>query len=220
MRLDDEVDVVVSGHSHGFTNALVKNANGKPILVTQAFSSSTAYGDIDLEISRAARRGREVGAHRHHLRRCGPGFVPDTAAAQLTAAAEAAGRAAGQSGGRHRRRRSHPRETAAGESALGNLIADAQRAALGTDFAFMNPGGIRADIAAGEVTWGELFTVQPFGNTLVQDGSHRPAGLRPARAAVGRADVRAHLEDLRPQLHLECRGTGRQPHCGRFGMAR
>jgi 2',3'-cyclic-nucleotide 2'-phosphodiesterase (5'-nucleotidase family) len=39
---------------------------------------------------------------------------------------------------------------------LGNLIADAQRAALGTDFAFMNSGGIRADLPAGEVTWGAL----------------------------------------------------------------
>lgn len=31
----------------------------------------------------------------------------------------------------------------------------------------MNPGGIRADLNAGEVTWGELFTIQPFGNDLV-----------------------------------------------------
>jgi 5'-nucleotidase len=58
-------------------------------------------------------------------------------------------------------------QSAAGESALGNLIADAQRAAMGTDFAFMNPGGIRDDIPAGPVTWGKLFNVQPFGNSLV-----------------------------------------------------
>lgn len=32
----------------------------------------------------------------------------------------------------------------------------------------MNPGGIRADIRAGNVTWGDLFTVQPFGNSLVK----------------------------------------------------
>jgi 5'-nucleotidase len=59
-------------------------------------------------------------------------------------------------------------ETAAGESALGNLIADAQRAAMGTEIALMNPGGIREDILAGAVTWGELFGVQPFGNDLVR----------------------------------------------------
>jgi 5'-nucleotidase len=58
-------------------------------------------------------------------------------------------------------------DSSAGESALGNLIADAQRVTTGADFAFMNPGGIRADLNAGEVTWGELFTIQPFGNDLV-----------------------------------------------------
>jgi len=168
-RLHDEVDVVVSGHWHSFSNALLNNQNGKPILVTQAFSSSTAYGDIDLEISRAT---RDVVAKSAAIITTwadeGPGLAPDSMAAQLTAAAEATvaplvnqiiGIAAGDI------TRS---ENAAGESALGNLIADAQRAALGTDFAFMNPGGIRADIFSGEVTWGELFTVQPFGNSLVK----------------------------------------------------
>jgi 5'-nucleotidase len=61
---------------------------------------------------------------------------------------------------------------AAGESALGNLIADSQLAATsspetgGAQIAFMNPGGIRADLLAGDITYEELFTVQPFANTL------------------------------------------------------
>lgn len=168
-RLHDEVDVVVSGHWHSFTNALLNNQNGKPILVAQAFSSGTAYGDIDLEISRAT---RDVVAKSAAIVTTwadeGPGLAPDAAAAQLTAAAEAkvaplVNQVIGIAAGDITRN-----ENAAGESALGNLIADAQRAALNTDFAFMNPGGIRADVAAGEVTWGELFTVQPFGNSLVK----------------------------------------------------
>jgi 5'-nucleotidase len=70
---------------------------------------------------------------------------------------------------------------AAGESALGDVIADAQLAATasaGTGnavAAFMNPGGIRDDLdfvgagpdGDGEVTYGEAFSVQPFGNSLV-----------------------------------------------------
>ena len=168
-RLHDEVDVVVSGHWHSFTNALLNNQNGKPILVTQAFSSGTAYGDIDLEISRAS---RDVVAKSAAIvttwADTGAGLVPDAMAAQLTAAAEArvaplVNQVIGIAAGDITRS-----ENAAGESALGNLIADAQRAALGTDFGFMNPGGIRADVAAGELTWGELFTVQPFGNSLVR----------------------------------------------------
>ena len=71
--------------------------------------------------------------------------------------------------------------TPSGESALGDVIADAQLAATdgptegGAVVSFMNPGGIRADLTfapsggeqPGQVTYGEAFTVQPFGNTLV-----------------------------------------------------
>ncbi len=56
--------------------------------------------------------------------------------------------------------------TPAGETQLGNFIADAQRDALKTDFAFMNPGGVRADHPAGDMTYGSLFAIQPFGNIL------------------------------------------------------
>ena len=62
--------------------------------------------------------------------------------------------------------------TPAGESALGDAIADAQLAATsaagtgGAQAAFMNPGGIRDDLDSGPVTYGEAFEVQPFGNTL------------------------------------------------------
>jgi 5'-nucleotidase len=59
-------------------------------------------------------------------------------------------------------------ENKAGESALGNLIADAQRWKMKTNFAFMNPGGIRANIPAGKVTWGDLYTIQPFNNDLLK----------------------------------------------------
>jgi len=39
---------------------------------------------------------------------------------------------------------------------------------MGTDFAFMNPGGIRDDIHAGEVTVGMVYTIQPFNNVLMK----------------------------------------------------
>ena len=60
--------------------------------------------------------------------------------------------------------------TAAGESTLGRLIADAQLASsvaagAGGQLAFMNPGGIRANLE-GQVTHGEAFSVQPFSNIV------------------------------------------------------
>ena len=168
-RLDDEVDLVVSGHTHSFTNAILQNQHGKSVLVTQSFSAGTAYADIDLEIDRETRDVVKKSASIVTTwADAGPGLTPDPAAAALTAAAEArvaplvnqvigtATTTLPAAGG------------PSGESSLGDLIADAQRAAVpGADLAFMNPGGVRADLAAGPVTWGNLFAIQPFGNSLV-----------------------------------------------------
>lgn len=54
-----------------------------------------------------------------------------------------------------------------GEAPLNNLIADAMRIRGEADFAFMNFGGIRADIKAGPVTREQIFKVLPFGNEIV-----------------------------------------------------
>ena len=56
----------------------------------------------------------------------------------------------------------------AGESTLGNLVADAQRQTMQTQISLMNPGGIRNDLDAGDITWGELYGIQPFGNQLIK----------------------------------------------------
>ncbi len=167
--LDDEIDIVVAGHWHRFTNALMPNKNGKMILVTQAFSRSTAYADIDVAIDPETHDIVEKSAEiLTTWGDQGPGLTPDEQVAGLVSKASAAvqplvERVIAQAATDILRA-----GNAAGESALGNLIADAQRSAMGTDIAFMNPGGIRADIFAGQVIWGDLFTVQPFNNNLVK----------------------------------------------------
>jgi 5'-nucleotidase len=167
-KLDGEVDLVVSGHTHGFTNALIPNAAGRPVLVTQSFSAGTAYGDIELTLSRRSNDVIEkVASIVTTWADEGPGLTPDADAAALTLAAEQTtaplvSRVVGFAPAAVT-----TAENAAGESVMGNLIADAQRVRTAAQFAFMNPGGIRASLDAGEVTWGELFIVQPFGNDLV-----------------------------------------------------
>jgi 5'-nucleotidase len=52
------------------------------------------------------------------------------------------------------------------EGALGNLIADAMREAAHADVAVMNPGGIRADLPAGPLSFGHVYEVLPFDNTV------------------------------------------------------
>ncbi len=58
-----------------------------------------------------------------------------------------------------------------GQTNLGHLIAEAQKSKAGidADFAVMNSGGVRASIEAGEVTYEDVLTVQPFGNTVTKN---------------------------------------------------
>ena len=51
------------------------------------------------------------------------------------------------------------------ETNLGDLCADAYRLLLGADVAFVNGGGVRADINAGDITYGDIVNVHPFGNS-------------------------------------------------------
>lgn len=51
------------------------------------------------------------------------------------------------------------------ETNLGDLCADAYRLLLGADVAFVNGGGVRADINAGDITYGDIINVHPFGNS-------------------------------------------------------
>jgi 5'-nucleotidase len=161
--MDEEVDVVVSGHSHQGYRGFV---GGK--LVTQAFAHGTAFADIDLVLDR--RSGDVVEKRAWIVETFGdvsPGDQPDPTIAALV---EEAARRVGPLVDRvvaHATTDVRNAQTPGGESALGNLIADAQRWSMEGEIAFMNPGGIRADLRAGAVTWGELFTVQPFGNQLV-----------------------------------------------------
>ncbi len=160
-KLSDDVDIIASGHTHQFTNAVV---DGK--LITQAFSYSQAFADIDVTIDRAR---RDIVAKKAEIvTTFNEGITPDAEIATMVKkyedqVAPLINRVIGTAAARIT-----AEQNPAGESALGNLIADAQRAKMGTQFAFMNPGGIRAPIEAGEVTWGELYAVQPFANDLVK----------------------------------------------------
>ena len=182
-RLDPGIDLVVSGHVHQFTNARLPRISGEPVLVTQAWSGGSGFAEIDLTLSRetgdvTSARARILTAWADE----GPGLTPAADAAALTEAASAAvaplvDRVVGTVPLRLMRA---PND--AGESALGNLVADAQRAATGADVALMNPGGLRADLDEGPATWGELFAVQPFGNVLVTvelTGAELLAALEP-----------------------------------------
>jgi 5'-nucleotidase len=166
-QLDPGIDVVISGHTHNFTNALWPDRAGKPVLVVQDFSYGMAFGELWLKLDR---NGRVISKSARVLPAwadADAGLHPDPAVAKLTQDAVAAvgprvARVVGHTAMPLTRRMS-----AAGESVLGDLVADAQRAALQADIGLMNAGGLRADLTAGPITWGDVLTLHPFGNRIL-----------------------------------------------------
>lgn len=167
--LEPGIDVVVAGHTHQPNNVLIPQKSGPPLLVVQARSYGTAYGVIDLQVDR---RGGVVTEKAARVMTPwadeGPARHPDRAIAKIVAAAEKATaplreRVIGVAPGAIRRGAVTDPETP-----LGNLVADAMRAATGAEIAITNAGGIRNDIEAGVVTHGALYDVLPFANRLVR----------------------------------------------------
>lgn len=176
-RLNDGVDVIVSGHAHSFTNARLANASGKPMLVTQAWSYGMAFADIDITVDRVS--GRVTASSASIVATytdAGPGLRPDPDTAALVRRAEESAAPIANRAIASLMRDVVRTPNAAGESPLGDLIADAQRVAMGADIAFMNPGGIRDDLRAsavaslpaGTVTYGDVYAVHPFGNRVLR----------------------------------------------------
>ncbi|WP_240035300.1 bifunctional 2',3'-cyclic-nucleotide 2'-phosphodiesterase/3'-nucleotidase [Neobacillus notoginsengisoli] len=157
--IDDEVDVIFGGHNHQYANTVV---DGK--LIVQSWSSGTAFSDVDLLVDPrngeiVSKKAEIVDTVRTIAPDAGIKAIVDKYAADVAPILNVV---IGTTPSAILRA-----ENADGESAMGNLIADSMKAHTGTDFAFMNPGGVRADIDAGDITWKEAFTVQPFGNDLV-----------------------------------------------------
>ena len=171
--MSDAIDAIVSGHTHQAYNCEV---DGK--LVTSASSAGRLVTDIDLTLDRTTGDVLTARAANVIVTRSVAANAAQTALIDRyrTALGPVAGRQVGQAAVALTRENEVLFETAPGqpvrgESALGNVIADAQLAATddeqGAVAAFMNPGGVRADLDAGPVTYEEAFSVQPFANNLV-----------------------------------------------------
>jgi 5'-nucleotidase len=168
------VDVIVGGHSHtllgetgipgvsgGPYPAVVKNKDGDTALVVQAWNWGLVLGRIQVVFDDQGRVSSWSGApvpvtddiHEDQA-------VASMVRAFLIPIAAVKDKVIG----------STAREISREDQTMANLIADAQLEAtrhLGSVAAFINAGGVRAAIDAGEVTYGEALSVQPFGNTLV-----------------------------------------------------
>ena len=182
-KLDNAVDLVVSGHTHAAYICKLKNKSGRAIPVTSASAFGRLLTDVDISIDRVSRDIRDVVATNRLVVRNDPTAPADATLAKIVDGYNGlVSPIANQVIGSIATALSNSAQDAACNAGAGDLIADAQLdATRGAGFgnaviAFMNRGGVRnpgftfaSSLGEGDgnVTYGEAFTVQPFGNSLV-----------------------------------------------------
>ena len=166
-KLDKAVGLVVTGHTHQAYNCVIDGRR-----VTSAKNYGQLFTEIDFKLDPAT-KGFVPGSIQAANRVVSQDIAPRADVTSLIQTYQAlvapiANKEVGQASGPLTRA-----ANAAGETTLGDVVADAQLAAgqpQGALAAFMNPGGVRADIlpaADGSVSYKQLYTVQPFGNTMM-----------------------------------------------------
>ena len=156
------IDAVLDGHQHHIINQTISNKSGKPIHLA---STGTAFlrmgkltinteGQISVELIRSdsyKNQSEEVAK------------VIEDIEEQLQDQINAV---VGYTEVPLTMFKFNDRETRRGETNLADLLADAFRDQTGADVAMVNGGGIRNQINAGPITFGEIYSVMPFNNTV------------------------------------------------------
>lgn len=171
-KLSPDIKIVISGHTHQAYNCTI---GGRLVTSASSFGRVITRIEVDIDPSNdavvAASATNEIVSRDVEKNSVQTRLIEKYSARSSSIAKRIVGSTAGDI------RRAPNRS---GESALGDVIADAQLAATSQPdkgravVAFMNPGGIRADIAAGasggerpgQVNYAQLFAVQPFNNVL------------------------------------------------------
>jgi 5'-nucleotidase len=170
-KLDPSITTVISGHTHN-AYACTLQRGGAARLLTSAGKYGFLYTDVRLSFDPTTHA--LLGEQAHNVPVTGTAgadakvsaIVDRYAAAARPAAERVIGRLSGAA----------VKTLENGESPVADLIADAQFAATkgpdrgGADLSFINTGGARTDLtprADGSVTYGQIFSLEPFGNTLV-----------------------------------------------------
>lgn len=152
-KLTTRVDAIVSGHTHSLVNVEVK---GIPIV--QARSSGRAIDVLDIPLP-----GANLQTH-HQVYDLAVDTLKPVAAIDTIVRRAVANVASLVN--QHVATIPTTLARQGPQFPLGNLIADAHRWAGKGDVAITNNGGIRTELRAGDATYGSLFEIQPFGNTL------------------------------------------------------
>ena len=160
------IDVVIDGHSHEAYQQEVSNKAGEPVALVQTSTQlanlgcvilDPATGEVTTQLLSLEGEDTPVDSDTQaYLAQVNSQFeeelqqVVGSTSVSLKATAE----------------NNYDWAVRVGETNLGDLVADAYRYSLGADIGLANGGGVRADIAVGEITYQDLLSVQPYGNEL------------------------------------------------------
>ena len=162
------IDVFLDGHSHSVIEGeTVKNKDGENVLLTSTGTKLSSVGELTIAedgtfssalISGGMEADPETEAYINDINTEFEGILNEVVAETDVALVVNDPATADQE--------EPVRLVRTSETNLGDLCADAYRAVTGADIGFCNGGGIRADIAAGDITYSDIISVQPFGNEI------------------------------------------------------
>ena len=160
------IDLVIDGHSHEAYRQQAANLEGEPVDLVQTGTQLVNLGCILLDpdtggitVEMLPVEGDEAPVDpdtKDYLEQIYGGFEEELN--RVVGSTSVSLRATAENG--------FDWAVRVSETNLGDLVADAYRFALGADIGLANGGGIRADIAAGDITYRDLLNVQPYGNEL------------------------------------------------------
>lgn len=155
------IDAVLDGHSHSVIPCqIVKNQTGQEVLLSSTGTELTHIGQLVITpdgmmtagLLTYTEKDAETEAYIEEIKAL---FASDMQKA--VGRSEVSLRTSSEKGIRMVRNR---------ETAIGDFCADAYRVVSGADAAVVNGGGIRADLPEGEITYGDILALYPYGNTL------------------------------------------------------
>ncbi|WBL14390.1 5'-nucleotidase C-terminal domain-containing protein [Sutcliffiella sp. NC1] len=156
----DFLDVIIGGHSHTVLSS-PRVVNGTPIV--QTGGNAENVGNLTLSIDPETKSVVEVNGH---LQRVSELTEVDEAIQAKVDAYNSEmdgllGRVIGST-------ETGLNRSGNGDTSLGNFWTDAMRHFTSSDIAFTNGGGIRANIAAGDITVEDIYTIEPFANEIMK----------------------------------------------------
>jgi 2',3'-cyclic-nucleotide 2'-phosphodiesterase (5'-nucleotidase family) len=186
-QIREPIDLFTGGHTH--LRVLTRVGS---VPVVEPWSYGYAYSVTDLES-----RGGRVSATRREVRiPWGDEVTPDSAVARLVEQWSVETRPVLERTVARMAEEMPRPDIGRGEFAVGNLLADAFRMAVGAEASLVNNGAIRRGLPGGSVNYGALYELQPFQNVLVEveaSGAQLRAALE---HAVSSGQVNAHVAGL------------------------